>query len=64
MTKKLINLRSLRMSLLGVAGFAMALFFSVGLAGAEFQSSSRPKDDIALRVLYSGGIKGNIEPCG
>ena len=41
------------------------LLLSVTVAGAAFKTNVAPlADDGVLRVLYYGGIKGNIAPCG
>lgn len=37
------------------------------ISPAVFVSAGSPaeaKDEMALRIIYSGGLKGNIKPCG
>jgi len=41
------------------------LLLSVTIAGAAFKTNVAPMaNDGVLRVIYYGGIKGNIAPCG
>lgn len=43
----------------------ISLLLSVTIAGAAFKTNVAPlAADGVLRVLYYGGIKGNIAPCG
>ena len=41
---------------------AFTFYFNVTPIGASVQVKAMPKS--GLRVLYCGGIKGNIKPCG
>lgn len=40
------------------------MILPAGAVSAEFQTEAEAKDNIALRIVYSGGLKGNIKPCG
>lgn len=51
----------------GVLGFgllACLVLFSAVSAGAFTVNVKPMTDNTALRVLYYGGLKGNIAPCG
>ena len=50
--------------LLGMLAVVVLTVFPVGIGSAGDQSGAEVREDIALRVLFSGGLKGNIEPCG
>ncbi len=47
---------------LGIVTFFVLLPLS--LVSANSQSKNAAKDKSVLRIIYSGGIKGNIKPCG
>ena len=50
--------------LLGMVAALTLMMFPIGVGSADGRSGAGSRDDIALRILYSGGLKGNIEPCG
>lgn len=54
----------LKWSLLRVGLIVCLLLFSTAMAGAFTVNVKPLADDGVLRVLYYGGIKGNIAPCG
>ncbi len=45
----------------GIAIIAVLMFSGVTVAGAVSKTDS---GNGALRIIYSGGLTGNIEPCG
>jgi hypothetical protein len=54
----------LRLGFLGAALIGCYLLCSVALAGAFTANVAPLAEDGVLRVLYVGGIKGNVKPCG
>lgn len=48
--------------MMGVVTFLM--MSPVAVVSADFQTEEGARDELALRIIYSGGIKGNIKPCG
>ena len=50
-------------SLIGMVVVVILMMSPVGV-GSAAQPEAGSKDDISLRIIYSGGLKGNIEPCG
>ena len=51
-------------SFLKIGLIVSLLILSAGMAGAFTVNVKPMTEDTVLRVLYYGGIKGNIAPCG
>ena len=54
----------LKWNLFKIGLIGSLLILSVGIAGAFSVNVKPMTEDTVLRVLYYGGLKGNIAPCG
>ncbi len=54
----------LRWSIFSIGVFSCFLLVSASIAGTYTAKVTPMAENSVLRVLYYGGIKGNIAPCG
>lgn len=58
-----MNKLTLKIGMLAKLIVVAALFWTTSFPGIEAQAQ-KESDRFGLRIIYSGGLIGNIEPCG
>jgi len=58
------HLTNRNVTIIKLALITFLLAFTYSFAFANTKSESGEKNTNSLRIIYSGGLKGNIKPCG